>query len=136
MKMHASIMVIVMFALFVSLSCLGEDYSRGKGQYLGMEKKQTDFYSGDEEDEPDYVFEEFSLGSEQDDYSTEGEIDSFIDSYMDPSLGGYGYLSGDYEITEYGQPSEDFYYHRDPEIPSPPTPPNILYQIMRRSRDK
>ena len=68
--------------------------------------------------------------------ATEGQTDSFIDSYMDPSLEGYGYLSGDYGITEYGQPTEDFYYHRDPEIPSPPTPPNILYQIIKRSRDR
>ncbi len=135
MKIYISTIITIVALISLSFCCLGEDYGSSRRRYFSKEKKETDFYSEDEESETDYMLEDFSLRSEEGDYSGEG--DSFVDIYMDPSLGGYGYLSGQYEYTEYGQPTEDFYYYRDPEIPMPPTLTNILYQeIIRRHHDK
>jgi len=136
MKIQGLILVIVMVFLSVSFCCLGQDYEGNTRKLLSKEKKGFDSYAEDGGNESDYLFEERSLISGQDDYLATGQSDSFIDSYTDPSLEGYGYLSGSYQITEYGQPTEDFYYYHEPKIPSPPTPPNLLYQIIKRSREK
>ncbi|UCG35712.1 MAG: hypothetical protein JSW17_02645 [Candidatus Omnitrophota bacterium] len=136
MKTQGLVSIMVVVFLSLSFYCLGQDYKRDSSKYFSKDTETADSHGEDEESEFDYLFEDTSLISVEEGYSATPQSNSFIDSYSDPSLEGYGYLSGFYEHTEYDQPTEDFYYYHEPKIPSPPTPPNLLYQIMRRSRDR